>query len=98
MSNFGSLKNMKFLEEEEDDQERFFKRPRARQFFYNGGLVREREERRPTFHELFLDLVFVVIISKLGERLSEDATWNGVQEYILLFAPIWRYPHTSVPF
>ena len=90
MKNFGSLKNLKFMEEIEEDQERFFKRPRARQFFYGDSLVREREERRPTFHELFLDLVFVVIISKLGERLSEDVTWSGVEEYILLFAPIWR--------
>jgi len=86
------VKNLKYIDDEDEveEEEHLFKRPRARQFVYDGALVREREERKALFHELFLDLVFVAVIAKLGENLSGDVSWWGVEQYILLFAPVWR--------
>ena len=46
-------------------------------------------DRRVTFLELFFDLVFVVVISQLGRRLSGHPSWAGVGWFIFLFYAVW---------
>jgi low temperature requirement protein LtrA len=46
-------------------------------------------DRRVTFLELFFDLVFVVVISQLGERLAQHPTWSGVGWFVFLFYAVW---------
>jgi low temperature requirement protein LtrA len=46
-------------------------------------------ERRVTFLELFFDLVFVVVISRLAHRLAEHPSWSGVAWFAFLFYAAW---------
>jgi low temperature requirement protein LtrA len=46
-------------------------------------------DRRVTFLELFFDLVFVVVISQLAERLAEHPSWVGVGWFVFLFYAVW---------
>ena len=49
----------------------------------------EAEEHRVTWLELFYDLVFVVAVAQLGQRLLADHDWRGSLSYIGLFLPLW---------
>ena len=50
------------------------------------------EERRATWLELFLDLVFVAAIAEVASTLSADPTAVGFARYLALFLPIsWAY-------
>jgi low temperature requirement protein LtrA len=42
-------------------------------------------DRTVTFLELFFDLVFVVVIAQLAERLAEHPSWSGVGWFAFLF-------------
>ena len=46
-------------------------------------------DRRVTFLELFFDLVFVVVIARLAERLAEHPSWEGVGWFVFLFYAVW---------
>jgi low temperature requirement protein LtrA len=46
-------------------------------------------DRRISFLELFFDLVFVVVISQLAQRLAAHPTWSGVGWFVFLFYAIW---------
>jgi low temperature requirement protein LtrA len=46
-------------------------------------------DRRVTFLELFFDLVFVVVISQLAQRLASHPTWSGVGWFVFLFYAVW---------
>jgi low temperature requirement protein LtrA len=46
-------------------------------------------DRRVSFLELFFDLVFVVVISQLAERLAEHPSWPGVGWFVFLFYGVW---------
>jgi low temperature requirement protein LtrA len=58
----------------------WWRRPRLRD---------DMEERRATWLELFLDLVFVAFIAKLSALLAADVSWIGLAEFVLLFLPGW---------
>ena len=45
--------------------------------------------RKVTWLELFFDLVFVVAIAQIAHHLSAHITASGVQDFFLLFLPIW---------
>jgi low temperature requirement protein LtrA len=45
-------------------------------------------DRRISFLELFFDLVFVVVISQLAQRLAEHPSWSGVGWFVFLFYAI----------
>ena len=62
--------------------ERFFEPPRLR-------TLETEQDRRATWLELFFDLVFVVSIAELGNRLSGDVTLDGFLEFVALFVPVW---------
>jgi len=46
-------------------------------------------DRRVTFLELFFDLVFVVVIAQLADRLVVHPTWAGVGWFAFLFYAVW---------
>ena len=46
-------------------------------------------ERRVDWHELFFDLVFVVVIAELAHYLATHLSLSGVAGYALLFVPAW---------
>jgi low temperature requirement protein LtrA len=48
-----------------------------------------RTDRRVTFLELFFDLVFVVVISQLADRLAEHPSWSGAGWFVFLFYVVW---------
>ena len=45
--------------------------------------------RTATWLELFYDLVFVVAVAGLGQRLLADHGWQGGLAFIGLFVPVW---------
>ncbi len=45
--------------------------------------------RRATWLELFYDLVFVVAVSQLAHKLSDDVSLGGFLGYAALFVPVW---------
>ena len=47
------------------------------------------EASRPTWLELFYDLVFVAVFIQVGDLLSSDVTWLGAGKVVVLFAPLW---------
>ncbi len=47
------------------------------------------EARKVTWLELFYDLVYVAVLIQLGNGLSEDVSWAGILQFIVVFAPIW---------
>jgi low temperature requirement protein LtrA len=46
-------------------------------------------DRRVSFLELFFDLVFVVVISRLAHGLAEHPSWSGVGWFVFLFYAVW---------
>lgn len=44
---------------------------------------------RVTWLELFYDLVFVVVISRLAHHLAEHPDARSLGEFLLLFVPVW---------
>lgn len=49
-------------------------------------------ERHATWLELFFDLVFVVAITQLSDKLSDHLTLSGVWQFLALFIPvIWAW-------
>jgi low temperature requirement protein LtrA len=99
---FGMLtSSFEALEERPIDTAGVFKhphllrRPRLHQYWKfkpNGEkvLVREDRERHAAYHELFFDLIFVVVLSHLGHDLQANRDRNGIFEFIVLFVATWR--------
>ena len=52
-------------------------------------LLRPPRLRHATWMELFYDLVFVVAVSALGGRLSDDYSPAGILQFVGLFVPVW---------
>lgn len=46
-------------------------------------------ERKVTWLELFFDLVFVVVLSRLAHDLTNHTTWEGVANFTLQFAAVF---------
>ncbi|MDR5907560.1 low temperature requirement protein A [Franzmannia qiaohouensis] len=49
----------------------------------------EPEAAKPSWLELFYDLVFVAVFIQIGERLSHDLSTAGFLQVLALFAPLW---------
>jgi len=55
-------------------------------------LLREEDDegaRRATWLELFVDLMFVAIISACARGLALDVTPQGVGRFVIVFLPAW---------
>jgi low temperature requirement protein LtrA len=62
----------------------------ARRFWSPPARFADRPaDRRVTFLELFFDLVFVVVIAQLADRLAAHPTWPGVGWFVFLFYAVW---------
>ncbi|KAJ6122052.1 hypothetical protein N7512_004517 [Penicillium capsulatum] len=67
------------------------RQPRALQWFENGRLVKRHEgERQAGRFELFLDLLYVAILSNFADTLVEDISGAKLVKYILILAPSWH--------
>ena len=53
------------------------------------GTAALEQPRHATWLELFYDLVFVVAISQLAHKLSDDVSLGGFASFVALFAPLW---------
>ncbi|GAB1540284.1 hypothetical protein NUACC21_29530 [Scytonema sp. NUACC21] len=49
----------------------------------------DQEERYATWLELFYDLIFVVAIAQLTQKLYEDISLPSFVNFVILFLPIW---------
>ncbi|KAJ3088214.1 hypothetical protein HK102_009287 [Quaeritorhiza haematococci] len=86
---FGQAK-MKFIEPDRSHRRRLFAPIRPRQYFIGDILYRERKPRKVTWDELFLDLIYVAVINRMGYILKEDkVTGQTVNKFLLVFIPVW---------
>jgi low temperature requirement protein LtrA len=54
------------------------------------GLLRgPGQPQRPTFLELFFDLAFVLAFFQLSHRLTQDLTWHGALQTLVLLLALW---------
>lgn len=53
------------------------------------GEANQNQPRHATWLELFYDLVFVVAVSQLAHKLSQDVTLTGFLSFAALFVPVW---------
>ncbi|KAJ5166307.1 uncharacterized protein N7482_005088 [Penicillium canariense] len=68
-----------------------FRQPRALQWFENGRLVkRSDDERQAGRFELFLDLLYVAILSNFADNLVEHISGAKLVKYILILSPSWH--------
>lgn len=64
-------------------------KPHALNYFKDGVLYRTKGERTSGKIELFLDLLYVGIVSNLASSATEEASAGSFLKYILLFIPTW---------
>lgn len=64
-------------------------RPHALNYFKDGILYRTKGERTSGKIELFLDLLYVGIVSNLASAATEEASAASFLKYMLLFIPSW---------
>lgn len=67
----------------------WFIRPHALNFFKDGVLFRTKGERTSAKTEILLDLMYVGISANLAGEASENASWEALVKYILIFIPYW---------
>ncbi|KAI9139392.1 bacterial low temperature requirement A protein-domain-containing protein [Paraphysoderma sedebokerense] len=84
---FGELDEYEFIDH--PGEEVLFQRPWIRQYFIGDKLYRERTERKVTWEELFMDLIYVGVIAKIGLTLKYNLSSLKISEFVLLFIPIW---------
>lgn len=54
------------------------------------GLMRDhRTPQRAGYVELFLDVVYVYVLTRLTAVLAEDMSWRGAYQSVLLFLAMW---------
>ena len=86
---FGKLQKLEIIPDDEDSTEdhhrhdRLMRKPRVRQYWHDGTLHREAQERKVRFAELFWDLIFVAVVGNLGHALVEDISAASIQRFIL---------------
>jgi len=55
------------------------------------------EEKRVSWAELFVDLVFVFAITEVSTLIEEDHSWSGVLRALVVFVPLyWMWVGTAV--
>ncbi|CAG8519481.1 5356_t:CDS:2, partial [Paraglomus occultum] len=88
---FGNLPKLEIIADEEDrDYLRLIRKPRVRQYWHDGVLHREAEERTMSYTELFWDLIFVGVVRIIGHTLVSDVSITSLKHYFLTFYPLWR--------
>ncbi|VEU22145.1 DEKNAAC103148 [Brettanomyces naardenensis] len=83
--------NVKYIRKPPIKSWGLFNKPYPLNYFYNGTLFRTRESRGESGKtELFLDLAYVGIVSKLASTASGEADGRSLLIYVLLFCPVWQ--------
>jgi hypothetical protein len=90
---FGHLKKLKLIHIVSKN-DAFIRKPKIRQYFLNGVLHRESEERDTSWYfesiyiryELFLDLIYVAAISKAGHLIAEHYDWTSFFHFFLIYS------------
>ncbi|RUS17475.1 hypothetical protein BC937DRAFT_89933 [Endogone sp. FLAS-F59071] len=88
--NVGEQLDTLVTDEEEQECDKIFRRPRIRQYFKGDTLYREREERKTSDTELFWDLIFVGSVSLLGHDLAASPDIYHLEVFALTFIPLWK--------
>ena len=65
---------------------KFFVKPRIRQYWHRGLLWRASEVEEVASFELFVDLLYVGIISIIGDNAVEHATGFSLLKFTITFA------------
>lgn len=75
-----------------------FTKPFALNYFHQGKLYRTAGERSSGKLELFLDLLYVGIVSSIAEPLVEHCNGSALLRYFILFVPVFTvwYDITSM--
>lgn len=71
-------------------QNPWFTKPYALNYFHDGTLYRTKHERTSGKLELFLDLVYVGIVSNLALSAVKEHSVGSIIKYILLFLPVYN--------
>lgn len=87
--NFGGLKQIKLINVVGKKQ-RLVRRPRARQYFSNGVLHREEDERKVGWYELFYDLLFVGALSKAAYTLDGYSA-TDFYRFLIVYGLIFQH-------
>jgi low temperature requirement protein LtrA len=69
---------------------KFWKRPVVRQYFHKGLIWRARETEEVAPFELFIDLLYVGIISTIGNKAVQDPTGEALLEFAVTFIMSWK--------
>jgi low temperature requirement protein LtrA len=69
---------------------KFWKRPVVRQYFHKGLIWRARETEEVAPFELFIDLLYVGIISIIGNKAARDPTGEALLEFSVTFILSWK--------
>ncbi|KAH9272106.1 hypothetical protein BASA83_005695 [Batrachochytrium salamandrivorans] len=88
---FGGIQKLKVFDIKRKD--RLLRVPKLRQYFCKDVLYRGSEERKTSWVELFVDLIYVGVIAKAGHIVGVGLTWSALNRFALLIFPIlqhWR--------
>ncbi|KAJ3108858.1 hypothetical protein HDU97_010130 [Phlyctochytrium planicorne] len=89
---FGEAKIRLYDRMIEDGHDQIICSVRPLQYFVGDVLHRERNPRRVTWDELFLDLIFISTISRAESYIKTDhVTWTDINKFALVFTPVWQY-------
>ena len=69
---------------------RFWRKPTVRQYFHRGLLWRASEVEEVASFELFVDLLYVGIISIIGDAAAENATGFSLLKFTITFALAYK--------
>ncbi|CAJ0899842.1 6072_t:CDS:10 [Entrophospora sp. SA101] len=79
---FGKIRKLEIIADEEEEShiyDRLWRKPRVRQYWHDGTLHREAEERKSSYTELFWDLIFVAVVNNLGHLLVSDISFSNLE-------------------
>ncbi|RKO89499.1 bacterial low temperature requirement A protein-domain-containing protein [Blyttiomyces helicus] len=88
MDEFGALEDIKIHEPSKEHAHKLLCSGKPRQYFVDDVLHRESKARKTTWDELFLDLVFVAAINRVGTILkTNDVDGALVNQFAITFIP-----------
>jgi len=81
------------LPHEKEERYKWLKQPVALQFHYHGRLYKYHGERTAGVFELFLDLLYVAIISQFSSTVAETPDTIHLVKYVIIFLHAYQIWH-----
>lgn len=81
------------LPREKEERYKWLKKPVALQFHYYGKLYKYHGERTAGVFELFLDLLYVAIISQFSSTVAENPDAIHIVKYVIIFLHAYQIWH-----